>query len=408
MSNFFAHLKTLYKNNLFKGRLLLALSIVITALIIIRIALSPAIIYGATNWLKKQDIDAHIETIDISLFSGTISLLNATGSRDGKPLFNIGRVDIFWQWAPLSEKTIEVSKISLDQFSAGIESYSNEMIIGGVHLPLNPTLVAEDQSSEDDADTTHSWAASLGEVAFTNLDVCYLQHSSSYEKSSSENRFVDYCIKLDEMLWQGQIRYAANSKNLTTDDLPIETEGSFTLRGLTLTDNKLAKKLLIAQSTSIENVTMAGIKNIHIDKLNLAALSALQRDDKQHADAIHFKQLELKNINLNDLNALTINAINLNAPGLYLVKPDQTSWEYQQWIPNASTEKTETTKTDTAKKAETPFKVSIANITVLNSDFCYLEKKSLLNYCVTLDNLDFTGAINYQTRPSLLTPTNPT
>ncbi len=406
MSNFFAHLKTLYKNNLFKGRLLLALSIFIIVLIIIRITLSPAIIYGATNWLKKQNIDAHIETIDIGLFSGTVSLLNATGSRDGKPLFNIGRVDIFWRWSPLSEKTIEVSKISLDQFSAGIESYSDEMIIGGVHLPLNPKPVPEDQSSDDDADTTHSWAATLGEVTFTNLDVCYLQHTSSYEKSSSANRFVDYCIKLDEMLWQGQIHYAANSENLTTDDLPIKTEGNFTLQGLTLIDNKLARNLLTSQSTSIENVTMTGIKNIHIDRLNMEALSALQRDDKQHADSIHFKQLELKNIKLNNLNALTINAINLNAPGLYLVKPDQTSWEYQQWIPTTTSEKTATTQTDTPKKAETPFNISIANITVLNSDFCYLEKESLLNYCFTLDNFDFTGAINYQTIASDTNKTN--
>jgi len=97
------------------ARFITAFFIFILLLITARIALSPGIIYGATSWLKKQGIEATIEAIDINIFDGTITLKNASGNKEGKPPFHIGLVDIHWQWQPLSNKTIEVTKVALDK-----------------------------------------------------------------------------------------------------------------------------------------------------------------------------------------------------------------------------------------------------------------------------------------------------
>lgn len=395
-------LTTYYKNNRLKSHLLLALSIFVAALIIIRIVLSPAIIYGATSWLKKQNIDATIEAINISLFNGTVSLLGASGSRDGVPLFNIGRVDIFWQWTPLSDKTIEVTKVSLDKFTAGIESYSNKMIIGGVHLPLDPQPVTEGSTNDDVADEASIWGAKLGEITFTNLNTCYLQHTSTYELSNINNLFVDYCIKLDEMTWSGNIRYATESELLATDDLPIAIEGNFYLSGLTLTDNKLSKTLLSSQSATIESLTVTGLNKLHIGRLDITALSALQRDDKNNGDTtIHLKQFELTDINLNNLNTLLIKSITLDGPGLYLVKPDASAWEYQRWMPATVTQSKAAKSHPEAQTAiANNFKIAISDVKIIDSNFCYLENSNSLNYCFTLGNISLTGNINYQTLPS--------
>ena len=115
--------KTYHAANPWKSRLSLALITLVTLILIMRIMLAPSIIYGTTNWLKKSGIDSAIEDIDIDILHGTISLINASGIRDGKPLFNIGLIDIHWRWAPLSEKTIVVERVELSAIKIDIEQY---------------------------------------------------------------------------------------------------------------------------------------------------------------------------------------------------------------------------------------------------------------------------------------------
>ena len=134
-----SHLKLFYKNNPWKGRLLLALALIIILLTVIRIALSPGIIYGANSWLKSQGINSTIEDINIDIFDGTVSLINAEGLQDDIPLFEVGLVEIHWQWQPLSDKTIEVTSVVLDKFTINIKHYSDSIIIGGVEVPLIET-----------------------------------------------------------------------------------------------------------------------------------------------------------------------------------------------------------------------------------------------------------------------------
>jgi len=393
-------------NNKWQGRLMLSLLLIIIFVTAIRLALSPAIIYGANNWLESQGINSSIEDIHIDILDGTVSLINAEGLRDNKPLFHIGLVEIHWQWKPLSNKTIDITSITLDRFKLDIKHYSDSIVIGGLDISSGSSALDSKTASKDKNETEQvplSWAANLGHVSFTNLDICYLQHTSSKLQSNSNSLFVDYCLTLDEMSWQGSIGYATDSKLLNTDDLPLSSTGNFILSDLVLTDNKLNKNLLVSKSSQLNDVTISGLNDIRIKQLQMEHLSLLQRDEKQHIDAVRFKQLLIENIHLSKLNSLKINSVTINNPGLYIVKQDKERWEYQQWLPtdhsNLADNKKSKQQAQKTSAATSGFAVYIAKINITDSDLCYLEKPVSLYYCLTFSSLGWDGNTSYNTLP---------
>jgi len=400
----FDRVKSYYKNNRWQGRIILTLLIFILVLGIARLLLPQTIIYSTTSWLKGQGIDSSIEEININIIDGTVSLLNAKGSKNGEPLFNIGLVEIYWHWAPLSEKTVVVTKVGMDKLSLNIEQYNDEIIIGGVKLSLNRAgeiEVPPEDTAKSDEQTT-PWAASLGQVIFSKLNICYLQHTAPLEQANKNSLFVDYCVDLEEMSWAGTISYATNKDLLKTDDLPISSTGNFTLKGLNVTDNKLSKKLLVSKSNTLNNVVISGLNNLHIDELEMNDLSLLQREDKKHSDAIRFSRLTINDIKLSNMNSLVINNISISKPGVYMVKQNKTDWEYLQWIPQPSTSDKTNEKQQRNKQAssESSFKLTLNNISINDSDLCYLDSSPSLYYCLTFASLDWKGLVKYDTKPS--------
>lgn len=400
-SSFFLPIKNFYKSNLLRGRFILTLTILIVILGVARISLPYTIIYSATSWLKQQGIDSSIEDINIDILNGSFSLVNATGSENGNPLFNVGLIDIHWRWAPLSEKTIVITKVVLDHFTLNIEQYTDEIIIGGVHIPLTASTTEKPVDKKTDK-TIKPWAASLNEVIFSRLNICYLQHTSPRDLSNDKSKYVDYCIDLDEISWGGSISYATDTELLKTDDLALSSTGNFALNGLTITDNKVGRKLLVSTSNTLNNVVISGLKKIHLDSLEMNDLSALQRDDETHKDAVRFHQLAINDLSLIGLNSLSINNIDINEPGFYLVKDNDQYWEYQQWIPQTIANKpvSENTSNDSSGSSSASFKVSINNISVQKIDACHLQKDNDLYYCLVFDELAWQGHIKYDTVPS--------
>jgi Domain of Unknown Function (DUF748) len=391
------------KENRWQSRIIITLLILILILGITRVLLPPTIIYSTTSWLKKQGIESTIEDINIDIIDGTVSLINARGFTDGTPLFNVGLVDIYWRWAPLSEKTVVVTKVGLDNLKVNIEKYTDEMIIGGVHIPLGEKPAVEEETPPGETDEKiKPWAASLGELIFTELNVCYLQHHATHQQAGKETLFVDYCVDLDKMSWSGSVSYATDKELLDTDDLPVSSTGDFNLNGLHITDNKLGRKLLSSESNTLKNVVVKGLNNLHVDELEMNRLSLLQRDDEKHVDSIRFSQLTIDDINLSQLDKLSIHDLDIKEPGVYLVKQNQTDWEYQQWIPSAANaDKSEETKTtEQASGKQAPFKVSLKNIELSDSDLCYQDNSQSIYYCLTFASFDWNGSVRYDTETS--------
>lgn len=401
MNNMLNSVKTFYKSNPWKGRFILLFITITLILSVIRISLPQTIIYSATSWLNKQGIDSSIEAININILDGTVSLINAKGSKNNQPLFNIGLVDIHWRWAPLSKKTVEVTKVVLDQLNVNIEQYTDGIVIGGVYIPLNPSAndsnTKSDEITNSDSEDSTTWAASLGEVIFTNLNVCYLQHTSSRSDTNDKTKYIDYCALLDEMNWSGTINYATDAALIESSNLPLSSSGDFLLRGLTIIDNKLKRNLLTSSSNTISNVVFTGLNNININEINMSGLSALQRDDKQRNDTVRFQQLTISDISLTNLNSLDIDTVAVSQPGLYLIKKDHKNWEYQPWLPDSSNDNSvaKGSKDKQSKTDPTPIKLTIKNIKIDDTDFCYLENSISLYYCFTLDQFTWDGSIKY-------------
>jgi len=397
MSKLRERIKSFYTDNPWKWRLLVTFAAILFVLTLVRILLPQTVIYSANTWLKNQGIESSIEKININIFDGTISLINASGSQDGGPVFNIGLIDIHWEWAPLSEKTFEVTKVALDNITVNIEQYNDEIVISGVRIPLNSVdSTATETENNDQAKAITPWAASLGEAVLSNLNICYLQHTSSFADRSDTSKQFDYCLTLEEISWGGTVSYATDKTLLHSGDLPLTSNGDFVLRGLNIIDNKLKRSLLSSSSNQLHNVVIHGLNDIKIEQLDMNGLSAMQRDDKEHIDSVRFQQLTIDSITISNLNAITIDSIKLSAPGIYLVKQTPTDWEYMQWLPPSSNKESTTAVTATQTDSETaPFSFVVNRVTIDNSDFCYLDKTEALYYCFTLADFNWDGSLNY-------------
>ena len=390
--------KNFYIENPWKGRILLTISTLCLLLVIVRLILTPSIIYGVNNWLKEQGIDSSIEDVKIGLFNGTVSLLNATGSRNDKTVFDIGLIDIHWRWTPLSNRTIDVTEIVFDKINFNIEKYNDAIIVSGIKIPLEANTTvnnSEDKNTASEKGQSH-WSAALGSVSLKNINVCYLHHETALNLASDNSRLFDYCVELQEMAWSGTISYGLENNLIENDDLLLSSTGNFILNGLIVRDNKLNKTLLASKTNTLSNVKISGLNNIHIAEIDMNELSALERDDKQHVDTIRFKSLSIHDINFTSLNSLSLGTIQLREPGIYLVKSDKKSWEHQPWIPKSSATTEEVPEQNTAA-TNAEFKLAINDISIGAPDFCYLETNTSQYYCFTAETLKWDGTIKYNT-----------
>jgi len=397
LSSSITRFKTFSLNNPWKARASIALGATLLLLVIIRLILSPTIIYGVNNWLKDQNIDSTIEDVKIGIFNGTVSLVNAKGSRDNRTVFDIGLVDIHWHWMPLSNKTVKVTEVVFEQVELNIEKYSDAINISGINIPLvtDTTLTNQDNANtETDAGESH-WSAALGTILLKDLKVCYLQHETSQALATDESRQLDYCIDLQEMAWNGSISYGVENTLIENKDLPVSSTGDFTLNGLIVRDNKLNKVLLASKSNTLSEVKISGINSIHITEIEMNDLSALERDDQQHIDTVRFKQLSIKDINFIELNSLSLGNILLSDPGLYLVKNDKENWEHQSWIPKLKDSATASNQNSVNTEKSTDFTITVNDISINTPDFCYLEKDTTQYYCFTAQSLKWSGDVKF-------------
>jgi len=401
MKDILLMLRRAYRLDNWRGRTLLAFTILLVLLIFMRIVLTPSIIYATESWLKGQGVDAHIEDIEIRIIDSRVSLIEARGEKDGKPLFHIGKVHIDWHWTPLSNRTISVTGIELEALKADIALYHDMAIVGGLRIPLGNADVKNDADTvkEQNDDPVKPWAAELGTVSFRQLEVCYLQHHSTLQDAAAENRFVDYCLKVDDLAWQGTIDYGLDAELVANDPVPVMIKGDFDISGINIIDNRVGRALLVSDTNSIDGFDINGLNDIRINALTMQGLSALQRDDDKHKDAVRYSRVALKDIRFTNLDTLDVARIEADEPGLYIVKDSKDDWEYQQWLPATLPGKSagDNGQQQPGGKGESRFAVTLHDIRVTAPDMCYLDKPQDLYYCFTQKSLDWQGEIRHAT-----------
>ena len=172
--------KTLYKDHLWQGRLIVATLITVLVLLIVRVSLPYTIIYSAVYWLKQQGITAQIEDITININKGTFSVHGASGIQNESRVFNIGKVSVDWEWTPLKNKNIHVTDVVLEDFILNAAQYLDAIEIAGILIKDDGTV--EQQTTQED--DTVAWGAALNQIDFKDLRFCFQQFDSPFGEAS--------------------------------------------------------------------------------------------------------------------------------------------------------------------------------------------------------------------------------
>ena len=396
--NLISRVKILYRENPWRGRLLLTLAVIILLLVFTRVMLAPTIIYSATTWLKNQGIDATIEDVSFHIVGGEFSLLNAVGKKDGAELFHVDEILVHWSWRPLAKKTVVIHRVDLKNLKADVQQYTDAIVVAGILIPLGaePASVQPEETVDEGP---IQWAAELNEVTFQNIETCYEQHQSKHSDTQSQKQ-LDYCVSLSGLKWSGSVGYAVDKSLINKDPIPVSSKGDFLLSGFSVTDRIQSKSMLFVDETRLSGVDINGLNDINIKSINVDQLSALQRDDEKHKDIVRLDTLIVSGVSFKQLSTLALTAISIDSPGLYLVKGKDT-WEYEAWLPATGTTNTgdteQTTTSQTAETAAAPFKLSLGNIKIKASDFCLNQTDIKQYYCLNLSDFAWNGSINADT-----------
>ena len=396
-------LKTWYINNLWQGRLLLSVSIVLLILVIVRISLPYTIVYSAVYWLNKQGVTSQVEDITINVINGTFSVHNATGSKDGEPVFNIGKASIDWEWAPLSARTIVVKQVALEDFDLQAQQYSDGLIVAGITIQNDGTV--EQPPAEDDEQPV-SWSTALNQVDFSDLNFCFRQYDAPLSDNTAQRTLIDYCANAGKFTWQGNISLVAAKAGEAGQGPHLVVEGTLEFEKLRLQNNELDAALLYLGDVTLSSINIDSIDSIKLDEINITKLQLLQRTGHaSHEHAVELNKISISDIHYSNNNTLAIKTISLDAPKLSMAREATGAWKYEQWLPE-DTDGDEKSVSQPSQPAneDTAFNINVSSILITDIELCYQQPDiasgtppGAIDYCLGIASTDWNGAISIST-----------
>ena len=405
-------IKTLYKQNLWQGRSILAAFIIILVLVVVRVSLPYTIIYSATYWLKTQNVTATIEDISINVIKGTFAVTGANGSKDGLSVFNIGKASIDWDWKPLSKKAIHIQRVELEDFNLNAAQYLDAIEIAGI--VIKDTGTVEDQPAQDEDSV--AWGASLKQIDFKDLGFCFRQFNTAYDKVSPENKHIDYCGNVDLLTWQGDFSLDNTDSQSDSPGQQLAVDGTLQIKQLSLLDNLLEGKLIDIGTTNISNIKVNGVNDIKLDSINIGHLALLEKSGHpRHNHAVEFNSLDITDISIINSNTIVINSVSLNKPVISMARDEKGAFKYEQWLMQKIPEPAEAEQETAAQTGDNAaFTIKLGNIQINDSEVCYEQASSkssnisqALDYCLNLAGSEWNGNIAMttpvDTQPLMLT-----
>ena len=396
--------KSLYKDHLWQGRLILATLITILVLLVVRVSLPYTIIYSAIYWLNKQGVVAQIEDISVNLHKGTFSIHGASGTKSGTRVFNIGKASIDWEWAPLSKNTIHITDVILEDFNLNAAQYLDAIEVAGILIKEGDTV--EQQPPQEDNPV--AWGTSLNQIDFKNLGICFQQFDSPFDGHNTENLLLDYCGDIGLLSWQGEFSLSSAATPETNVGEQLLVDGTFQIKQLNLLNNRLEGKLINIGDTSLSNIKINGINDIKLDSINIAKLSLLQQSGhSRHKHAVELSALDISGISVSNLDTVAINAIELNRPVVSMGRDKTGKFKYENWLLQQKPAASATAQETGGKAGESnAFNIKLGDIKIIDSEICYEQASSsdnkfqALDYCMNLSSSEWDGDL------AITTPTD--
>jgi len=408
--------------------LLTALILFTLLLVILRLSLSAIIIVSTERWLASQQLDANIERLDISLFSGHVSLHNAEAQNAQQQGFKIGELTLDWDWLPLFSKHVKINEITLRDFSINAElHHDGGLNIGGIILADNQ---AEDTAQMPTEQTqANSWQASAHNIQLGNIEVCVAQ------LDKNKQPLLDYCNQLAQLEWQGQLAYLPEitGTQVSSPALAIYTDGRFDLLKLELHNNLLDLNLLSIAAISLPHVKIESLDNIQLQTMDIRQLALLQQatdnateqaiTDTQANHLLAFDNLQLGPISIMQnrqiaLGDITVSGLRSRAP----IRSDN-QLDIAAWIPGKMAQHTDQVskadkKPDEVARADSAtmqqnndtyrrsdntqdqtIHLAINNIQLSDSTLCtdHAGNSQIkpLSYCLKMNNTHWQGTLSY-------------
>ncbi|MDY0190814.1 MAG: DUF748 domain-containing protein [Desulfuromonas sp.] len=150
----------------------LALFLVVAGAALLLI-LPSALRIGLETWLNKQpDIVAHIDDIDINLFSATLGLNGVMVQQHDKPVFAAQRLQLQLDWLPLLQQRVAINHVTLEEGLLQLNQDSAHRIQIGGFILNSATPTAEDSALAPKLETQQdhqSWDIASGDINIKNF-----------------------------------------------------------------------------------------------------------------------------------------------------------------------------------------------------------------------------------------------
>jgi len=387
--------RTLYREHLWRGRLVLAAVIIVFIMVVVRVSLPYTIVYSSIYWLGKQGIEAQIEDIVINVARGSFAVINASGTKDGDRVFHIGKASIDWAWRPLAARTIHVKGVELDDFSLVAEQHADALVVGGVVITSDGSVEATAEEVEDAV----AWGASLDQINFRDLGFCLKQFDSAFGAGTPDSSLIDYCGDVDLATWRGAFSLASTGAAETESRQKLTANGSLSIEKLKLFNNKLDGTLLYTDAISLSDLVIDGLEDIKLKALAIDQLTLLQRaGHARHKHAAELARLAVNGISVEDLNTVSIGSVTLQKPMVSMNMDASGRYGYEQWLPPQKAEDTAAKTAETAAATDV-YRVRLSAVRIDDSEICYQQaapasnKSGAIDYCMNLSGLEWNGDI---------------
>lgn len=387
--------RTLYRNHLWQGRLILAAAIIVLLMIVVRVSLPYTIVYSSIYWLGKQGIEAQIEDIVINVARGRFSVINASGTKNGDTVFHIGKASIDWAWRPLTAKTIHVKGVEIEDFSLIAEQHVDAIVVGGVVITSDGSVETPAEEVEDAV----AWGASLDQINFKDLGFCFKQFNSPFGASTPDSNLFDYCGNVDLATWRGDFSLSSTETAEAAPRQQLLVNGSLDIEKLKLFNNKLEGTLLYSDSISLSDLVVDGLEDIKLDELAIDQLALLQRaGHARHKHAAELARLAVDDVSIEDLNTVAIGSMVLQKPVVSMNVDESGRYGYEKWLPPQKTDDTAAESAETTAATDV-YKVRLSAVRIDDSEICFQQaasastKSGAIDYCMNLSGLEWNGDI---------------
>lgn len=348
-------------NKKLKRSVIAFLATVITLAVLV--ALLPyGLKWGITSWLEDQGVEAEIEAIKLKLYDGIVQIKAAKGSNSAGDGFEIGEAAIHVAWKPLWDKHLAITKISFKHFKLDVvETRDGVLSVGGVAL-LSEGVKPQEQEAQRHPEE-NPWRIVLGEVELADIQLCHRVVGQKIAASKSEPEPAaeapteaepitvsheeeilrqNACLQLEEMQWQGEVIYPASKVGTAQEDIPLHVNGNLELKQLDIDDLKRKREYLGFKSLSLENVQLAGLQDITIQKLRLQEIRALIEgasggSQRSGDEIVTLKALFVSPLNIKNLSAIEVGLLNFVGPDVQVQRGESGSWRIKDWLPEKQT-----------------------------------------------------------------------